>query len=69
MLNNQPDKIIALYCRLSKEDDDTIESNSITNQKRILKEYAEKIFCLIPNFLLMTDFQGRILTDLNLIEC
>ena len=36
------DKITALYCRLSQEDDLKGESNSITNQKAILKKYADE---------------------------
>lgn len=32
--------ITALYCRLSQEDEQQGESNSITNQKRILEKYA-----------------------------
>lgn len=35
------DKITALYCRLSQDDMLQGESNSITNQKTILKKYAE----------------------------
>ena len=35
------DKITALYCRLSNDDDLNGESNSITNQKAILKKYAD----------------------------
>ena len=35
------DKIPALYCRLSQDDMLQGESNSITNQKAILKKYAE----------------------------
>ena len=35
------DKITALYCRLSQEDDLHGESNSIVNQKAILKKYAD----------------------------
>ena len=35
------DKITALYCRLSQDDMLQGESNSITNQKDILKKYAE----------------------------
>ena len=35
------DKITALYCRLSRDDLLQGESNSITNQKAILKKYAE----------------------------
>lgn len=34
------DKITALYCRLSQDDMLQGESNSITNQKAILKKYA-----------------------------
>lgn len=36
------DKITALYCRLSNDDDLQGESNSITNQKAILKKYADE---------------------------
>ena len=35
------DKITALYCRLSQDDMVDGESNSITNQKAILKKYAD----------------------------
>ena len=35
------DKITALYCRLSNDDDLQGESNSITNQKTILTDYAK----------------------------
>lgn len=35
------DKITALYCRLSQDDMVDGESNSITNQKMILKKYAD----------------------------
>ena len=34
-------KITALYCRLSKDDSNKGESNSISNQKAILKKYAK----------------------------
>lgn len=37
------EKITALYCRLSADDDNKDEeSNSITNQKQILQDYARK---------------------------
>lgn len=36
------DKITALYCRLSKDDMLDDESNSITNQKLILKKFADE---------------------------
>lgn len=35
-------KITALYCRLSLEDSRENESMSISNQKLMLKDYAEK---------------------------
>ena len=34
------DKIVALYCRLSRDDGGDAESNSIGNQKKILSRYA-----------------------------
>ncbi|NBH85096.1 DUF4368 domain-containing protein [bacterium C-53] len=42
----QPDKITALYCRLSQDDTFDGESNSITNPKALLSKYAaEHGFC------------------------
>ncbi len=38
----QSEKITALYCRLSRDDENIGESNSISNQKAMLMEYAEK---------------------------
>ena len=37
----QPNKITALYCRLSQDDANFGESNSITNQKKLLEKYAK----------------------------
>lgn len=37
----QEEQITALYCRLSVDDDRAEESNSITNQKQILTDYAK----------------------------
>ena len=42
LVSNQEKYNCALYCRLSKDDDLQGESNSITNQKEILKKYAEE---------------------------
>ena len=36
------DKITALYCRLSRDDEMAGESNSIINQKSILSKYANE---------------------------
>ena len=41
-MNRQSDKITAIYCRLSRDDELTGESNSIVNQKAILKKYAQE---------------------------
>jgi len=43
MMNNkrQPGRITVLYARLSRDDELQGESNSITNQRRLLEEYAE----------------------------
>ena len=42
-MNRQSDKITAIYCRLSRDDELTGESNSIVNQKAILKKYAKEL--------------------------
>ncbi|MDD2362965.1 MAG: recombinase family protein [Oscillospiraceae bacterium] len=39
---SNPTKITALYSRLSRDDEIQGESNSITNQKKILEDYAKK---------------------------
>ncbi len=36
------EKITALYERLSRDDDQQGESNSISNQKKLLEEYADR---------------------------
>lgn len=41
-MNRQSDKIIAIYCRLSRDDELTGDSNSIVNQKAIFKRYAKE---------------------------
>lgn len=40
ILNRQSERITALYCRLSRDDELQGESNSITNQKSIVSKYA-----------------------------
>ena len=48
----QSDKITALYCRLSRDDEfQGGDSNSIVNQKAILSKYAKETIFLILNFL------------------
>ena len=38
---NAEEKITALYCRLSRDDELQGDSNSIINQKAILQKYAD----------------------------
>lgn len=40
--NNNQDKITALYCRLSRDDEQEGDSNSIVHQKEILSKYAKE---------------------------
>ena len=42
MNNRQSDRITALYCRLSRDDELQGESNSVTNQKSIISKYAKE---------------------------
>ena len=39
-MGNQTEELTALYCRLSQDDKQEGDSNSIINQKKILKRYA-----------------------------
>lgn len=40
-MKRQSDKITAIYCRLSRDDEQAGESNSIVNQRAILKRFAQ----------------------------
>ena len=42
MSNQKENKITALYCRLSQEDELKGDSNSIQNQRAILEKYAKE---------------------------
>ena len=55
----EKEKITALYCRLSVDDDKKdMESNSITNQKQILLDYAKKHGYLHPVFFVDDGISG-----------
>lgn len=60
----QSDKITALYCRLSRDDELQGDSNSIVNQKAILSKYAKENHFPNPQFLWTTGIRGRTLTVL-----
>ncbi len=50
-MKRQSDKITALYCRLSRDDELQGDSNSIVNQKNILSKYAkDNGFCNVQFF-------------------
>ena len=55
--------VTALYARLSKDDELQGESNSISNQKRILETYARDNGFLNYRFSLTTDGVGRTSKD------
>ena len=55
---NDYDRITALYCRLSRDDEQLGESNSITNQKQILSKYAESNGFKNTKFFIDDGFSG-----------
>ena len=57
---------VGIYLRLSKEDENTGQSESIENQRKIVENF---IIGTLLKFILMTAFQDLILTDLHLKEC
>ena len=64
----QSDKITALYCRLSRDDDQQGDSNSIVNQKAFLTKFAkEKGFRNLEYFVDEAVIIG--LKTLRLIKC
>ncbi len=48
----------ALYCRLSRDDGDTIESSSIASQKKFLAEYAMKNQYVVHDYYIDDGFSG-----------
>jgi DNA invertase Pin-like site-specific DNA recombinase len=67
MYVNQTDqgKITALYCRLSREDFDSGESNSIVNQKSILSKYAKEKGFGNTQFFVDDGISGATLADVR----
>ena len=56
------DKITALYCRLSRDDDMAGESNSIINQKSILSKYAKDNHFINTRFFVDDGYSGTSFT-------
>lgn len=73
-MNTNSEQITALYCRLSKDDELQGESNSITNQKKMLIKYAEEHNFVNPQFYVDDGYSGtnynrpdfiRMMTDIK----
>ena len=62
------DRVTALYERLSKDDEQQGESNSILNQKRLLEDFARKSG-RTSSILPMTVTQGVTLTVPDFRQC
>ena len=60
-------RITALYERLSRDDEIQGESNSITNQKQYLEDYAVQKVLRIYSISVMMDIQEQISTDRHLM--
>lgn len=57
-MNKQSEKITALYCRLSRDDELQGDSNSIVNQKNILEKYAKDNGFKNPQFFIDDGVSG-----------
>lgn len=57
-MNTNSDRVTAIYCRLSQDDEVQGESNSISHQKDILSEYAEKNGFPDPQFYVDDGYTG-----------
>ncbi len=57
------EKIVALYERLSGDDEQLGESNSIVNQKKLLAEYAKEMALQFISIIQMMVGQVQILKD------
>ena len=58
MLRQSDNKITALYCRLSRDDELQGDSNSIVNQKAILSKYAKENHFSNPLFFVDDGYSG-----------
>lgn len=65
-MTKQPDKITALYCRLSRDDEQDGLSGSIKNQQTILEKYARKTAFKTPVCSLTMAGRARTSQDLPL---
>ena len=59
-MSRQPDKITALYCRLSRDDEQDGLSGSIKNQQSILEKYAKENGVRNARFFIDDGFSGGV---------
>ena len=64
-MTKQPDKITALYCRLSRDDEQDGLSGSIKNQKIILMDYAKKNGYLHPKYFVDDGISGTTFVEVR----
>ena len=57
-MSNQPEKITALYCRLSRDDEQDGLSGRIKNQQSILEKYAKENGFRNARFFIDDGFSG-----------
>ena len=57
----QTEKITALYCRLSRDDEQQGDSNSIVHQKEMLSKYAMERGFTNPRFFVDDGITGTVL--------
>lgn len=57
-MSSQSNQITALYCRLSRDNEQQGDSNSIANQKKILAKYAQDNGFTSPQFYVDDGFSG-----------
>ena len=67
-MSNQPEKITALYCRLSRDDEQDGLSGSIKNQQSILEKYAKENGFRNPRFFVDDGFSGVTFTRPSFME-
>lgn len=67
-MSNQPEKITALYCRLSRDDEQDGLSGSIKNQQSILEKYAKENGFRNPRFFIDDGFSGVTFTRPSFME-
>ena len=63
LLDLSDEEITALYLRLSRDDEKEGESNSISNQRKLLTDFAKRTVSETLKFLLMTECREQLLIE------